>query len=82
MYNLINYIATNGKVSPEDMRNRLIWLPTERLEGGDFNVAISLVEPVVPQIFETKRSMTDLLKFGEYIKSTVREMEEYAKNRL
>lgn len=75
MYLLMHYITT--KIPPEEMEVKLVWLPTR--EDGDFT--IQLVEPCIPQIFTTKRTMTDILNFGAYINKTVKEMEDYISTR-
>lgn len=75
MYLLMHYITT--KIPPEQMEVKLVWLPTR--EDGDFT--IQLVEPCIPQIFTTKRTMTDILNFGVYINQTVKEMEDYISTR-
>lgn len=76
MYLLMHYITT--KIRPEEMDCELVWLPTERKEGGDFKVTIRLIEPVVPQIFKTKRTMSQILAFGSRINRVHKEMEKYA----
>ena len=65
------------QVKPENVDCELVWLSTE--ERGDFSIA--LIEPVVPQIFKTKRTMTDILKFGMKIKSVHKEMQEFIHSR-
>ena len=71
MYALMHFITT--KIPPEQMDFKLVWLPTK--ESGDFS--ISLIEPVVPQIFTTKRTTADILRFGAYINDTVKAMASY-----
>lgn len=72
MYCLMNYITK--KVRPEEMDIYLVWLPTEEV-GFD----IQFVEPIEKniKIFKTKRTMSDVLKFGKFIKNTIDEMEKY-----
>ena len=62
MYLLMHFITE--KIKPEKMECELIWLPTKRVEGGDFHVKITLVEPVKKhyKVFKTKRTMADILK--------------------
>ncbi len=72
MYALMNYIT--NKKRPEDVRFRLHWIPTQ--DNGDFT--ISFVKPVKVHTFETKRTMSDILTFGNRIKNTIKLMEEYA----
>lgn len=79
MYLLMHYITE--KIKPEDVELRLVWLPTERREDGDFKVSIKLKEPVEPKIFKTKRTMSDILNFGARINRIHRQMEVYAKTR-
>lgn len=79
MYLLMHYITE--KITPEEVECELVWIPTKRVETGDFEVKISLVDPVMPRIFKTKRTMSDLLKFGSRIKKVYKEMIEYCENR-
>lgn len=72
MYLLMNYIT--NKKRPEDVRCRLHWIPTQ--DNGDFT--ISFVKPVKVHTFETKRTMADILAFGNRIKNTIKQMEIYA----
>lgn len=74
MYLLMNYIT--NKVSPDDVSVKLHWVPTQ--DNGDFS--ISFVKPTIVHTFETKRTMQDILKFGQRINSVRKQMEEYAKN--
>lgn len=73
MYLLMLYLC--HQVRPEKIRVRLHWLPTQ--ENGDFS--ISLVSEDCHS-FDTKRTMVDVLHFGDRINSTVKQMREYAKN--
>ncbi len=75
MYLLIIYLAY--KVRPEDIECKLMWLPTQ--ENGDFSV--SLINPVNIHIFDTRRTMVDILRFGDRIKNTIVEMNNYAEMR-
>ena len=76
MYLLMNYIT--NKVKPEDVEVTLVWMPTK--EDGDFS--IKFVEPIEENIkmFKTKRTMLDILKFGQRINDTVKSMQEYVDN--
>jgi hypothetical protein len=74
MYLLMHYITT--QINPEKMDVRLVWLPTQ--DNGDFS--ISFVEPLRPQIFTTKRTMLDILRFGQEIINTWDDMQEYVDN--
>lgn len=78
MYLLMNYLTT--KTRPEDVEVMLVWMPTQ--EFGNFK--ISFVEPIEHniQMFKTKRTMTDILKFGKRITDTVKAMESYAQSRV
>lgn len=78
MYLLMHFITE--KIKPEEVDCELVWLPTARLEDGDFNVTIRLIEPVVPQIFKTRRTMAQILAFGARINKVYREMEEYCRS--
>lgn len=62
------------KVKPEDIRFRLVWLPTQ--ENGDFSISLKNTDPV---IFETTRTMRDILLFGAYVHNVYGQMEECAK---
>lgn len=62
------------QVKPEDLDIVIEWVPTK--ENGDFT--ISLVDPVVVHKFPTKRTMSDILRFGARINNVVKEMGKYA----
>lgn len=53
------------------------WLPTHIKDGQ-----IALVTPVKIHTFQTKRSMTEILKFGQRIQNTWAAMEEYATKQM
>lgn len=76
-YCLLNFIT--NEVRPEDVKINLVWLPTR--ETGDFNV--SFIEPIkkTTKIFETKRTMVDVLNFAARVKDIILEMEQYVKNK-
>lgn len=76
MYLLMNYITK--KIKPEDVDITLVWMPTQ--DNGDFS--ISFVEPIEKniKIFKTKRTMTDILRFGQRINSVYKAMEDYCQN--
>ncbi len=65
------------KIKPEDVDFGIHWLATK--ENGDFSV--SLVKDVKAKSFRTKRTMKQLLKFGQYINATVKKMEAYVNER-
>ncbi len=71
MYCLMNFIT--NKVVPEDTRIELVWMPTQ--EKGDFSVGF--VEPIEDtiKIFQTERTMQDIVEFGARINKTVEEMQ-------
>lgn len=73
MYLLMHFIT--HKIRPEDMHVFLAWMPTQ--ENGDFT--ISFVEPIENniKIFNTKRTMHDILAFGSRINKTVEAMQQY-----
>ena len=78
MYLLMHYIIT--KTRPEDVLITLWWMPTKRIENGDFTIKINFIEPIEENIksFSTKRTTKDILKFGALINKTYKEMEMYA----
>jgi hypothetical protein len=71
-YSLLVYL--NYKLKPEDFRFFIYWVPT--METEDFKVDFKGTDV---HIIETKRTMSDLLKFGQRIKDTVNAMDEYIK---
>lgn len=60
-------------ISPEDITIKLYHLVTQ--EGGDFS--ISFKSPFTINIFETKRTTSEVLKFGASIIKQRKEMEKY-----
>lgn len=74
MYLLL--LKIQHKVNPEDVRCRLVWLPT--VLTGDF--AISLID-TPPVIFETKRTTKDILLFGAQVMDIYKQMQRYAETR-
>ena len=62
---------------PEEIDLKLIWLPTS--EQGDFSMNFS-GEPA--KIFQTKRTLKGIEKFGKKLKKTWEKMEELRENRL
>jgi hypothetical protein len=76
MYILMNYQI--NKVRPEDTRLFLEAVLTEQTG----NYEIRLKEPIHVFHFETRRTMTDLLRFGSRITRTVKEMEAYVRNHI
>lgn len=78
MYLLMNYIT--NKIKPEDVDFTLVWMPTKRVETGDFIVKITFVDDIENniQMFKTKRTMADILKFASYIQKTYKKMQKFA----
>lgn len=60
------------KIKPEEFKCAIDWLPTRIHEGE-----VCFTDPVELVQIETKRTMTDVLKFLQYIVDTRKEMEEY-----
>ena len=84
MYALMNYITY--KIKPDDCIFFLEWIPTEKVprNNGDFSgfdYDIKFQQPIRVEHFKTKRTMKDILEFGQYIIKTVKEMEEFAKQK-
>lgn len=81
-YALGNY--TLDKVRPEDCAFFLEWIPTKKVwakNGLSYGIAFRDTPPM-PIHFDTKRTMKDLLQFGQRINRTVKEMEIYANRRM
>lgn len=84
-YCLGNYII--NKVKPDDMSLFLECVQTKKTphrssglsKKGEYT--ISLKKPIKVYRFETKRTMADMLKFCNKIKKTVKEMEEFCKEK-
>lgn len=76
MYAFMLYLI--DKVRPGDMTFRIVWLPT--VESGDFSIQFK-DDPVKPKVFNTTRSMLDILQFGQKIKRMLEEMQEYVEKR-
>ena len=81
MYALLLYLTE--KIKPEDVKLYISWLPTvevkekgmlKRKENG---LITFRDDPVVPVVFETRRTMKDILLFGGLIQSTFKEIDEY-----
>lgn len=80
MYLLQNYKM--HKVAPEEVDCTLIWMPTKRIEDGDFKIRIVFDDSKRITSFRTRRTMVDILRFGARIDRTYREMEEYCLNHV
>jgi len=78
MYLLLIYITM--KIRPEEFDCYIYWLPTKKEEDGNFDIKVSLISETDFKTFKCKHTMTEILKFGTYIKETFKEMEEYIKN--
>lgn len=77
MYLLMNWII--NKVKPEEVDVTLVWMPTE--DRGDFSIAfVKDIENKI-KIFNTKRTMLDILKFGKRLNDVYKEMKKYVKER-
>lgn len=75
MYLFMLYIT--HKVPPEEIECILNWVPT--VETGDFK--INFVKPIKVHSFKTKRTMPDLLRFGQRINTDVKLMQEYVNSK-
>lgn len=64
------------KIKPHDIEMFLHWMPTK--ETGDFR--IEFVDEKQCHTFKTKRSMSDILRFGMRINEVYKQMELYCKN--
>lgn len=78
IYLFMHYLVE--KIRPEEMLCKLVWLPTKKKMNPNLTTEISFVEPVVPKIFTTKRTLIQVLFFGKKIEETVKAMEQYARN--
>lgn len=68
------FIYISKKIPPEKFRCFIHWLPT--IEQGDFKINFRDKE-VRPVTFETKRTLLDILQFGQKVSTTVKAMQEY-----
>lgn len=77
MYLYMKYLR--DKTMPEHILCSLHWMPTKKTEHGDFTVTIEFVDDIESKIqhFNTKRTMRDLIEFGQRIDNTISKMEEY-----
>lgn len=74
MYCLLLWLIE--KIRPEEIELYIDWLPTHIVDAD-----ITFVEPVAVHTFKTKRTMRDVLKFGQRITDTYAEMIEYCQHR-
>jgi len=72
MYLFMLYLMDKS-IKVADAELYIDWLPTHIKDGQ-----IALVEPVKIHTFETRRTMTEILKFGQRILDVYAKMEEYA----
>lgn len=80
LYCLQNYIQ--NRVNPKDVEITLTWIPTKKVRKGHFGINIDF-DPKKPiKTFKTKRSMTDIIKFGQKINKIYKEMEEFIEQKL
>lgn len=70
MYCLMLYLSE--KIKPEDVTIHLDYIPVH-IECGE----MAIVDPVEIHTFKTKRTMTDILKFANEIRTIRAEMLEY-----
>ena len=66
------------KIPPESLKIRLYWLQTEDCIDDNQELAIRLTEPILPVVFETSRTMLDVLKMLATITNARRDMHRYA----
>lgn len=59
------------KIPPDKLRLRLYWIPTR--ENGGFAMEVA----GKPVVFETKRSMADVLRFAQELKVVHKEMQDF-----
>jgi hypothetical protein len=69
MYLLLLFIAE--KIKPEEVQVFLNFIPVKR--GGDMKYTC----PGEYIQFETKRTMADLLRYGQYVNNTIQDMQSY-----
>jgi len=65
-------VWTLYKVRPEDVVCHLHWLPTHIKDGE-----VAYIEPIKVHSFKAKRTMADILRFGQWVMETRKEMEDY-----
>ena len=74
MYVLLLYLQ--DKIHPKDLIIKLSAIPVR--SKNDFSMEINNDLPI--QTFETKRTMSDILRFSKYILEVVSDMKEFAKS--
>jgi len=75
-YLLLLYL--NKQIKPEDFTCKIHWLETK--ESDDFK-SVEFIKEENIQTFETKYTLTDLLKLVVYIKDIYKQMEAYCQNK-
>lgn len=70
MYAMMLFLSE--KIRPEDITIHLDHIPVHIIDGK-----VEVVQPVIINTFETKRTMVDILKFMNYIKETRQNMLIY-----
>ena len=80
MYALMNYLIS--KIRPEDTRFFLEWIPTKKktIPGKFGAYTIEFALPKKVHHFDTKRTMKDMLEFGERLNKIALAMQEYVRN--
>jgi len=71
MYALMLFLR--DKIKPEDIQMQLNFIPV--LRGGD--MVYRMPEPPTYQPFRTKRSTLDIVKYAQYIRDLIIEMERF-----
>jgi hypothetical protein len=69
------------KIKPEDIQFFIDWIPCEFKDDGTYGFKLNERGEAQIHTFETKRTMTDILRFAKEIKETRKEMEEFIENR-
>ena len=64
------------KIKPKDLKITLVAIKTK--ENSDFSFSLADTPPIT---FETRRSMQDIMQFGNTIKKTLGDMEKFAKQK-
>ena len=80
-------VYLNYKIPPEKFGCYIDWMETTKistakrgLSKGEYK--IEFVKNMKVKHIKTKRTMSDLIKLGNLIKTTVKEMQEYVDNRV
>lgn len=74
MYATMLYLAEG--IKPEEIDFEIVWMPTTQ----HADLSIGFVKDFKVQIFKTKRSMTDVLKFMARIEKTYKAMIKYSED--